>query len=147
NDKIFDLYAVGESGRRGDSGTSVPYMHMVSLHGPRGEVVRARAVVDNGAMCGAINSTFFEGVSGRLAALEPSRKVLRMANGAIVPSQGIWRGTTEFGGVRRAAVFEVFPSGGAWAMLFGKPMLEGFNMMHDYRMDVIIMPSLEGVIL
>ncbi|KZP25628.1 hypothetical protein FIBSPDRAFT_673083, partial [Athelia psychrophila] len=114
-----------------------PYMHMVHLHGPRGEIVRVRAVVDNGTMCGAIDSAFFEGVSGRLSKLEPSRRILRMANGAIVPSRGIWKGVTEFGGVRRGASFEVFPSGGAWAMLFGKPMLEGFSMLHDYRTDVI----------
>ncbi|KZP08552.1 hypothetical protein FIBSPDRAFT_761263, partial [Athelia psychrophila] len=137
NDDIVDLYAVGESEGEKDRAASVPYMHMVRLHGPRGEVVRVRAVVDNGAMCGALDSAFFKNAAGRLSALEPSRKVLRMANGAIVPSQGIWTGTTEFGGVRRVASFEVFPSGGAWAMLFGKPMLEEYNMLHDYKTDII----------
>lgn len=67
-----------------------------------------------------------------------------MANGAIVPLQGIWRGSTEFSGVRRQAALEVFPSGEAWVMLFGKALLEGFNMVHEYATNIIVLPTLEG---
>lgn len=42
NDEVFDLYAVGEAEWKEDSGTSVPYMHIVHLHGPQGEIVRVR---------------------------------------------------------------------------------------------------------
>lgn len=76
NDNIINLYTVGEKGK---SGTSVPYIHIASLHGPWGT-----------GRC----------VSRRLVVLLPSQKVLCVANGAIMLSQGIWKGVTEFGGVR-----------------------------------------------
>lgn len=67
-----------------------------------------------------------------------------MANGAIVPSHGIWQGVIKFGGVCREGQFEVFPSGGAWTMLFGKPLLEEFRMIQDYTTDELVVPTLEG---
>lgn len=64
---IVDLYSVeGESERAKDS---VPFMHVAQLQGPKGEIVRVYAVVDNSAMCGALDSEFFGKVSGRLSAL------------------------------------------------------------------------------
>ncbi|KZP06517.1 hypothetical protein FIBSPDRAFT_687089, partial [Athelia psychrophila] len=112
-----------------------PFVQWVGLQGPRGETVRIKAVVDDGAMCGAIDSVVFARVANRLSALSPSKRVLRMANGAMVPSDGVWRGIVEVGGASRQGQFEVFPSGGAWSMLFGKPLLERFGMMHDYKTD------------
>ncbi|KZP10616.1 hypothetical protein FIBSPDRAFT_757925, partial [Athelia psychrophila] len=133
---VFDLYAVGaDSEVRKTPGSSVPFVQWVGLQGPRGEIVRMKAVVDDGAMCGAIDSGVFENVATRLDSLSPSGRVLRMANGTKVPSQGVWRGTVDIGGVKRHGQFEVFPSGGAWTMLFGKPLLEEFGMLHDYRTD------------
>lgn len=67
-----------------------------------------------------------------------------MANGAKIAPQGVWRGTVEVGGKKRQGQFEVFPSGGAWQMLFGKPLLEKFGMHHDYRTDKLILPSETG---
>ncbi|KZP27116.1 hypothetical protein FIBSPDRAFT_731240, partial [Athelia psychrophila] len=133
---VLDLYEVGAdseeaAGRKG----SVPFIQWVGLEGPRGETVRVKAVVDDGAMCGAMDSAVFEKVAARLSTLQPSGKVLRMANGAKVASQGVWRGTVVVGGEKRQGQFEVFPSGGAWQMLFGKPLLEEFGMLHDYRTD------------
>ncbi|KZP25881.1 hypothetical protein FIBSPDRAFT_680738, partial [Athelia psychrophila] len=116
-----------------------PFVQWVGLQGPLGETVRIRAVVDDGAMCGAIDSGVFEKASTRLSTLIPSGRVLRMANGAKVASQGVWRGTVDVGGVKKQGQFEVFPSGGAWSMLFGKPLLEEFGMLHDYRTDELIL--------
>ncbi|KZP11072.1 hypothetical protein FIBSPDRAFT_706565, partial [Athelia psychrophila] len=142
---VLDLYAVGEEVEKKEARTSsVPFIQWVGLQGPRGETVRIRAVVDDGAMCGAIDSGVFQGVSTRLSALEPSGRVLRMANGAKVASQGVWRGTVDVGGVKRKGLFEVFPSGGAWSMLFGKPLLEEFSMLHDYRTDELILKTSSG---
>lgn len=142
---VLDLYEVGAdseeaAGRKG----SVPFIQWVGLEGPRGETVRVKAVVDDGAMCGAMDSAVFEKVAARLSTLQPSGKVLRMANGAKVASQGVWRGTVVVGGEKRQGQFEVFPSGGAWQMLFGKPLLEEFGMLHDYRTDELILPSEKG---
>ncbi|RXW14873.1 hypothetical protein EST38_g10981 [Candolleomyces aberdarensis] len=37
--------------------------------------------------------------------------------------------------------FEVFSSGGAWTVLIGKPLLEGFGAIHDYSTDTISIPK------
>ncbi|KZP06434.1 hypothetical protein FIBSPDRAFT_764412, partial [Athelia psychrophila] len=116
---------------------SVPFVHFASLLGPKGENVRVKSVVDDGAMCGALDSDFYDKVSHRLSPLGTSTKILRMANGTLTPSRGVWKGTVEFGGMRGDGELEVFPSGGAWTMLFGKPLLEAFGMLHDYVTDEI----------
>ncbi|KAJ6448005.1 hypothetical protein C8R47DRAFT_937730, partial [Mycena vitilis] len=52
---------------------------------------------------------------------------------------GRWYGEVVLGGVRRKGAFEVFPSGGAWTVLFGKPLLEAFGAWHGYEEDVIVL--------
>jgi hypothetical protein len=64
-----------------------------------------------------------------------------MANGSLVPSTGNWMGAISVGGVSLQGAFEIFPSGGSWALLFGKPLLKMFDMTHRYKDDTI---SLEG---
>ena len=44
-------------------------------------------------------------------------------------------------GVSHESTFEIFNSNGAWAMLFGKPLLWTFNMIHDYTEDTIWIPQ------
>lgn len=43
------------------------------------------------------------------------------------------------GGVHRWGHFEIFPSGGVWAVLFGKPLLEAFGAWHGYEEDVSVL--------
>lgn len=139
---IVNLYAVE---RAEDSGRkTVPFVHYASLMGPKGENVRVKSVVDDGAMCGALDSEFYDRVAHRLSTLEPSEKVLRMANGALTPSKGVWKGEMEFGGRKEQGELEVFPSGGAWTVLFGKPLLERFKMSHDYISDEILLKDSGG---
>ncbi|KAJ7029088.1 hypothetical protein C8F04DRAFT_899331, partial [Mycena alexandri] len=97
------------------------------------------AIVDDGAMANAIDEDAYRGTGGGIGELEWSGRVLRMADGRIVPSRGRWCGSIEFGGVRRHGEFEVFPSGGAWVVLFGKPLLEDFGAWHGYEEDVIVL--------
>ncbi|KAJ7066283.1 hypothetical protein C8F01DRAFT_1079912 [Mycena amicta] len=40
-------------------------------------------------------------------------------------------------GVQRNGDFEIFNRQGAWAMLFGKPLLQAFDAVHDYTTDVL----------
>ncbi|KZP12540.1 hypothetical protein FIBSPDRAFT_677349, partial [Athelia psychrophila] len=115
-----------------------PFVHFASLMGPKGENVRVESVVDDGAMCGALDSDFYDKACHRLTALGTSKKILRMANGALTPSRGVWKGVIEFGGSKGEVELEVFPSGGAWKLLFGKPLLEKFGAMHDYITDEIL---------
>jgi RNase H-like domain found in reverse transcriptase/Reverse transcriptase (RNA-dependent DNA polymerase) len=134
NANIFDLYEVDSLRVRE---TSSPFVHGVEIAGPRGEIVRFRSVFDDGALVNAIDETLYHTLKGRLTPLTPSRKILRMADGRKVPSAGEWRGRITVKGISREGVFEVFKSNNAWAMLFGKPLLQAFNAIHDYTEDTI----------
>ncbi|KAJ7209931.1 hypothetical protein C8J57DRAFT_1540122 [Mycena rebaudengoi] len=132
--EIFDLYGVGESPKEK---CSVPFVHNVELGGPQGEVVRMRSVIDDGAMVAAIDSKVYTQIKHRLSELGKSARILRMADGRLVPSIGTWTGPVTLGGKTHCGCFEVFDSGGAWALLFGKPLLEIFDAMHGYKPDVL----------
>ena len=134
NANVFDLYEV-DSLRVGEAST--PFVHGVEIAGPKGEVVRFWSVFDDGALVNAIDETLYHTLKGRLAALVPSGKILRMADGRKVPYAGEWRGRITVKGISREGAFEVFKSNRAWAMLFGKPLLQAFNAVHDYTEDTI----------
>ncbi|KAJ7115618.1 hypothetical protein C8R43DRAFT_1155206, partial [Mycena crocata] len=140
--QTVDLYAVGieEEPRR----TSVPFICGIEVEGPKGELERIRALEDDGAMVNAMCTTLYEVIQHRIGRLRRSGKTLRMANGTLVPSTGYWDGYIRFGGGRVRAAFEVFPSGGSWSFLFGKPLLEGFGAIHDYANDTIMVPGVNG---
>jgi len=138
---IFDLYCVGYGE---GSVKSVPFVHTVCLMGPKGEVVWIRSVFDDGAMLNVIDAGVFETVKGRLTGLTKSLKILRMADGRLVPSLGVWTGEFEVKGLRRGGSFEVFDSGGAWALLFRKPLLAAFDAFHGYGLDEVHIPSVDG---
>ncbi|KAJ7143061.1 hypothetical protein C8R44DRAFT_924855, partial [Mycena epipterygia] len=130
---ILDLYGVSDSGET----KTVPFVHNISLMGPRGEVVRMRSVFDDGAMVSAIDRRVYNQIRHRLSPLGPSSRILRMADGRLLPSIGTWTGDVNVDGLTRVGTFEVFDSGGAWALLFGKPLLEAFEAVHDYKADVL----------
>ena len=134
NQNVFDLYEVG-SLRVGEA--SIPFVHGVELAGPKGEIVRFRCVFDDGALVNAIDEALYFTLKSRLATPSPSEKVLRMADRRLVPSVGVWKGKVTVSGVHREGAFEIFKSNGAWAMLFGKPLLKAFNAIHDYTEDTI----------
>jgi hypothetical protein len=131
---IFDLYSVSSSERR----KSVPFIQNVLLQGGGGEEI-LEAIVDDGAMANAIDEDTYRKARRGIGELEWSGRVLRMADGRIVPSRGRWCGRVTFGGVERQGEFEVFPSGGAWVVLFGKPLLGDFGAWHGYEEDVIML--------
>ena len=73
----------------------------VEIAGPKGEVVRFRSVFDDGALVNAIDETLYHTLKGRLAALVPSGRILRMADGRKVASAGEWRGRVTVKGISR----------------------------------------------
>jgi hypothetical protein len=84
---IVDLYTV----TRPDVNTSegimeLPFVHEVHLQGPKGEIVRVCAVFDDGAMICATSIDVFKQVKHQLEGWLPSTRILRMANGALIPS-------------------------------------------------------------
>ncbi|KAG2051605.1 hypothetical protein BDR06DRAFT_1010322 [Suillus hirtellus] len=60
-----------------------------------------------------------------------------MANGNIINVEAKWLGTIEINGIQANRDFEVFDSGGGWAFLFRKPLLQSFEANHNYKSDSI----------
>ncbi|KAJ7139366.1 hypothetical protein C8R44DRAFT_537223, partial [Mycena epipterygia] len=118
-----------------------PFIQNVLLQDKQGRETTLWAVFDDGAMANAIDEGAYQAAQGTLGELAPSQRVLRMADGGLVPSKGLWCGNVTVSGVHRRGQFEVFLSGGAWAMLFGKPLLEEFRAWHGYKEDAIVLPD------
>ena len=135
---IIDLYTVGE--RDGNATTTRPFVHQVELQGTKGGFVYLKGLFDNGAMVNAICSTLFRRLSHILGHLQPSTKMLRMADGSHVKSHGQWVGNVGLGGRTIRTAFEIFPSGKGWSLLFGKPLLQEFEAVHDYKQDTLHIP-------
>ena len=70
--------------------------------------------------------------------IRPSTKLLRVANGTVIHSEGTWSGPISIGSVSITTEFEIFPSGGAWTFLLGKPLLKELDAIQAYRPDVVI---------
>jgi len=121
----------------------VPFVHWLLLHGPRGEIVRVKALFDGRAMVGTMCTSFFKKIQHRLSGqTKPSNQCLCVANGVIVPSQAIWSGVLELGGLQAEGEFEVFDSGRGWEFLFGKPLLHRFKALHDFNTDTVTIRSM-----
>src|SRR5882762_5174435 len=63
-----------------------------------------------------------------------------MADGSHVKSHGRWVGNIGLGGRTVRTAFEIFPSGKGWSLLFGKPLLQEFEAVHDYKRDTLHIP-------
>jgi len=137
NEHTLNLYRVDSLSKK----FSVPFMHGVILDGPQGESVRFRSIFDDGAMVNVIDKPMFMKTAARLTQLAPSLRTLRMADGHLVASMGVWTGNITIGSAKCESSFEVFDSGGAWALLVGKPLLEQLKATHDYAMDTITIPQ------
>ncbi|KAJ6513610.1 hypothetical protein C8R47DRAFT_953398, partial [Mycena vitilis] len=114
-----------------------PFEHWIIIQGPKGENVRVKALFDGGAMVGAMDTGVWEKNRHRMGREQPSRKILRMANGVKVPSKGTWVGSITVEGVRCDGAFEIFDSRGGWSFLFGKPLQAAFGAVHNYVRDVV----------
>ncbi|KAI6011466.1 hypothetical protein PISMIDRAFT_119924 [Pisolithus microcarpus 441] len=104
------------------------------------------AMVDNGAMINAIDTAMYHRVQERMNSLRPSRRMLRMADGSLVPSSGAWSGMLQWGASNTQATFEVFPSQGSWKMLIGKLLLDQLRAIHYYVKDSIQIPNKYGYV-
>jgi hypothetical protein len=64
-----------------------------------------------------------------------------MVDGRLITLTGAWEGTITVAGMSRQGTFEVFDSRGAWALLFGKLLLQTFKAIHDYSLDIVRIPQ------
>ena len=98
-----DLYNVGSTG--------APFEKNLHLVGLDGALVMIKAIFDGGAMVNVIDSGLFKQIQHRLLPIRPSSKVLHVANGTLVPSEGLWVGRIVVDGVSTGGLFEIFPRG------------------------------------
>lgn len=138
---IVNLYSADEERPRT---TCLPFLQNISFTGPQGEIVRVKALFDEGAMISAMSTSIFQKIKHRLGNWGPSSKRLRMANGVIVPSLAVWKGEVTIAGIQAQGEFEVFDSAGGWNFLFGKPMLRSFKAIHNYETDQVRIMGIGG---
>ncbi|KAF8815482.1 hypothetical protein BYT27DRAFT_7011928, partial [Phlegmacium glaucopus] len=130
---IFDLYVVDSSREKISGKMCVPFVHGIELAGMKGKIVRFCSMFDDGALVNAIDEK-------QVVSTGMFNKILQMADGRLVTSKGVWKGWVTVRGVQHKGVFEVFSSNNTWAVLFGKPLLEAFKVIHNYSEDVIHLP-------
>ncbi|KIK31958.1 hypothetical protein CY34DRAFT_47488, partial [Suillus luteus UH-Slu-Lm8-n1] len=132
---VSDLYSAAEN----DKGKQqcAPFLHYTSFLGLHGEIVRVKALFNEGAMTSVMCASVFDNVKHRLGNWHPSSKHLRMADGAVVQSEAVWKGEVSIGGIQAQGEFEVLCSRGGWKFLFGKPLLQAFKAIHDYEVDEV----------
>jgi hypothetical protein len=131
---VIDLYSMDEEGTHCNC---QPFLHYIAFAGPKGEIIRVKALFDKGTMISVMCTTVFNSVKHHLGDWKTSTKRLRMANGTVVPSKGTWKGNVMIAGVEAPGEFEVFDSGGGWKFLFEKPMLQAFKAIHEYKTDIV----------
>ncbi|KAJ8079743.1 hypothetical protein PM082_016565 [Marasmius tenuissimus] len=95
-------------------------------------------MVDDGAMVVGLSKEVYERVKDEIGGWGESKRWMRMADGALVPGIANWRGVVRVKGLEVEAALEVFDSGGHWDFLFGKPLLETFEAVHDYGKDTLM---------
>lgn len=138
---IVNLYSMQSDN---DQKRTTPFQHTIELHGLQGEIVRKKSTFDDGAMVSAVDLKSFQQVKHHLKPLVRSNCILRMVDGQLVPSAGVWNGEVSVGNVSHNGTFKVFDSNGAWLVLFGKPLLKKFKAVHDYNSDIVRIPNSSG---
>jgi hypothetical protein len=84
-------------------------------------VAAVKGLFNDGVLVNSICDSKFPSLQGHLGNPTPSTKTLLLADGASVPSHRCWIGDVRLGGQTTQVQFKIFPSGGEWSLLFGKP--------------------------
>ncbi|KAJ3713125.1 hypothetical protein C8R42DRAFT_551550, partial [Lentinula raphanica] len=116
---------------------SKPFRMEIQLTDREGVGASVMAMVDDGAMVAAMDSGVYHRLREEIGGWSSSVRRFRMADGSVVPGVASWEGRISVGGIAVDGIFEVFDSGGSWQFLFGKPLLESFRAVHDYRNDTL----------
>ncbi|KIJ45536.1 hypothetical protein M422DRAFT_166554 [Sphaerobolus stellatus SS14] len=95
------------------------FQQWMKLHSKTGEITREIAAADGVAMVNCIDWNMWNHHRHRMGPLQPSEMRFNMANNAVVPSRGRWRGTVEMGGCKVIQEFEAFDTKGAFHVLLG----------------------------
>ena len=138
NESVVDLYIADLTEK---IEKTIPFTHMVGLKGEKGIIMNIKGLFDNGTMVNLLCKSVYTSMQGGLGNLLPSSCTLHMANRSCVPLAGRWVGDVYLGTQMVKSSFEVFPSGGGWSLLFGKPLLKQFRAVHNYENDTICIPK------
>ncbi|KIK20968.1 hypothetical protein PISMIDRAFT_62741, partial [Pisolithus microcarpus 441] len=114
---------------------TIPFVNNITIKSDSGKLIHLRALFDDRAMVNAMCTMVFKTVKHRLRGWTHSSQLLRMANGTTVPATAQWTGMVRIGTVEAQTTFIVFNSGGGWAFLAGKPMLQTLRAIHNYPTD------------
>jgi len=90
-----DLYAIGQND---SESITQPFIHAVELKGIKGTATNVDGLFDEGALVNSICNQVFPSLQRTLGALTPSSKILRMADGRRIFSDGRWCGNVTLGG-------------------------------------------------
>ncbi|KIJ52707.1 hypothetical protein M422DRAFT_81598, partial [Sphaerobolus stellatus SS14] len=113
------------------------YQQWIKLNGPSGEIVRARAVIDGGAMRNTMCTQKWEQWEHRLGGREDSPIMMQVADNHHIPLAGRWTGRTTVSGVNMDTKFEMFDSNGAFEIILGKLWLQTVKVVHYFKDDTI----------
>ncbi|KAH8078643.1 hypothetical protein HD553DRAFT_254482, partial [Filobasidium floriforme] len=95
-----------------------------------------RGFMDSMALVSAMDQSFYGKHRNGLGPIEPSNKILRMADGSKRKSEGLVRVefvlTYDGGRIVTPVSMEVVESAGAWDVLFGLPMMVQTRAVIDF---------------
>ncbi|QRV90331.1 Retrovirus-related Pol polyprotein from transposon opus [Ceratobasidium sp. AG-Ba] len=124
---------------------TIPYQRWIELRSPAG-LILARGTVDAGSQANVLDATLWAANEHRLGALEPSRTMLRVADGKASRCIGRWRGIVKLEQEQWEIMFEVFDSRGAFEALLGKPWLTLAKAVQSFEDDSLWLPGAPGVL-
>jgi hypothetical protein len=81
--EYWEVYTVGAKGIGEE--VAIPFVHTVQLEGLGRSLVSLLATFDDAAMVNVIDSVLFATIKEQLTGVTASTKILRMANGTLVP--------------------------------------------------------------
>ncbi|KAH7880773.1 uncharacterized protein C8R40DRAFT_1032882, partial [Lentinula edodes] len=135
DDDIIDIFSIESD----VSCSSIPKVVSITLKDSEGRAEEVEvALMDGGAMVAGLDERLYERVKDQISGWEPSTKRLRMANGTVIRAKVQWRGKVLFQGSEVDGILQVFNSGGSWDVLFGKPLLQAFGVVHDFGNDSVV---------
>lgn len=122
---------------------TLPYQKWVTLHTQGQPEITARGTVDAGSQANVIDAALWAANQVVLGPLEPSKTLLRVADGKASKCLGRWTGQIVLAHSTLCTVFEVFDSGGAFEVLLGKPWLTQVSATQSFTDDTLHLPGAE----
>ncbi|KLO09574.1 hypothetical protein SCHPADRAFT_807799, partial [Schizopora paradoxa] len=119
----------------------VPFLHSVQLISYSTAQIRAKAQVDDAAMCNCLSFSFYKKHKNILGPLQQSNILLQFANGHCMRTIGSWTGSLSIQNYILPITLEVFDNGDAFELILGKNWLTSVKATHFYSTDTLAIPT------